>query len=58
VNEAKFQKARTGPLGQPYFIANLKIEIKIETEIQFRVLLKGKVEGEDEEICSVTKAYA
>ncbi|KAH8676467.1 hypothetical protein BGZ60DRAFT_556052 [Tricladium varicosporioides] len=57
VSEAKFQRSRTGSLGQPYFIANLKIEIKIETEIQFRVLLKGRIAGEEEEICSVTKEY-
>jgi hypothetical protein len=51
VPEHKFQVARSGPHGKPYFIANFKINISLESNLKFWLTFNGQEYG------SVTTQY-
>ena len=51
VPESKFQVARSGPHGRPYFIANFKINISLTSSLKFWLTFNGQEYG------SVTTQY-
>lgn len=51
VPESKFQVARSGPQGKPYFIANFKINISLTSNLKFWLTFNGQEYG------SVTTQY-
>lgn len=45
INQNRFQVARAGARGQPYLCAHLKLEIRLETHLEFKVIFEGRELG-------------